>query len=83
MSDHEVVRTTLDIADDVLQSARSLSEQRGVSLGQVISELAREGLQAQAATQVMRDGVPILPQPSGAFVTPDLSLVNQLRDENL
>lgn len=38
------MRTTLQIADDVLAAARSLAEARGCSLGEVISELARRGL---------------------------------------
>lgn len=75
------MRTTLDIADDVLQSARSLAEQQGVSLGQVISALARTGLRPQSASAVLRNGVPVLPLPASAFVSADLALVNQLRDE--
>ena len=43
------VRTTMDIADDVLQAARELAELRGETLGAMISALARKGLEAPAA----------------------------------
>ncbi len=39
------MRTTLDIADDVLFAARALGKKERKSTGQVISELARRGLQ--------------------------------------
>ena len=39
------MRTTVVIDDDVLEAARSLSEARGKSLGEVISQLARRGLE--------------------------------------
>lgn len=38
------MRTTLNIADDVLSVARVLAEQTGKSLGEAVSELARRGL---------------------------------------
>ena len=38
------MRTTLDIEDDVLAAARSLSASSGVSLGTAVSVLARRGL---------------------------------------
>ena len=39
------MRTTLDIADDVLLAARELARREKKTAGQVISELARRGLQ--------------------------------------
>jgi len=38
------MRTTLDIADDVLLAAKELARRNRKSAGQVVSELAREGL---------------------------------------
>ena len=38
------MRTTLNIADEVLAVARVLAEQTGKSLGEAVSELARRGL---------------------------------------
>jgi hypothetical protein len=44
------MRTTLDIADDVLQAARELARRHRKTAGQVISELAREALAPRGAT---------------------------------
>lgn len=43
------MRTTLDIADDVLFAAKELAQREKKSLGQIISELARRAF-AQAQT---------------------------------
>jgi len=73
------MRTTLDIDQDVLLAAKEMAKQRGVSMGKVLSDLARQALTRQAATAT-RSGVPLFPrQPDAAVVT--LELVNQLRDE--
>ena len=40
------MRTTLDIADDVLFAAREIAQREKKSIGQVISERARSALQA-------------------------------------
>jgi hypothetical protein len=40
------MRTTLDIADDVLLAARELARREKKSVGRVISELARRALRA-------------------------------------
>lgn len=42
------MRTTLSIEDDVLYAAKSLARREGRSLGEVISDLARQALQAPA-----------------------------------
>jgi hypothetical protein len=73
------MRTTLDIDQDVLLAAKELARQRGVSMGKVLSELAREALTKKAATST-RNGVPLFPiRPDAGVVT--LELVNELRDE--
>ena len=41
---HLFMRTTLDIADDVLQAAKEQARRENKSVGQVISELARAAL---------------------------------------
>ena len=38
------MRTTLDIAEDVLQAAKELAKRNGTTAGQVLSELARKAL---------------------------------------
>lgn len=42
-----MMRTTLDIADDVLFAAREMARKEKRSCGEVISELARRALQSQ------------------------------------
>lgn len=76
------MRTTLAIDDDVLLAAKDRAARQGKSVGEVISALARVGLQggAQRKAVAMRNGVPLLPmRDDAAPVT--LDLVNQLRDE--
>lgn len=75
------MRTTLAIDDDILATARHLAERDHKSVGEVISALARQGLERATRTaRTQRNGVPLLPRRSGsAPVTPEL--VNQLRDE--
>jgi hypothetical protein len=74
------MRTTLDIDDDVLALARSRADREHVSIGRVISQLARAALQPATAPALTRNGLPVLPNARTArTVTPEL--VNQLRDE--
>ncbi len=73
------MRTTLELDDDLVQVARQLAQQRGMTMGQVISDLARQALEPKAAPR-MRNGVPLFVPRSGAR-KPHLALVNQLRDE--
>ncbi len=45
------MRTTLEIADDVLAAARTLAGERGVSIGEALSDIARRGLRDNAISQ--------------------------------
>ena len=45
------MRTTLDIADDVLQAAKERGRREKKTAGEVISELARRGLSAPHGSQ--------------------------------
>ena len=75
------MRTTLAIDDDVLAAARGLAQRERKSLGEVISTLARQSLQAApGGIKRKRNGVPLLSGRRG--VTPvTQELVNRLRDE--
>jgi len=75
------MRTTLAIDDDVLAAAKHLAERERKSVGEVISTLARLGLdRGTRSTRPVRNGVPLLPtRKGGTRVT--LELVNRLRDE--
>ncbi len=74
------MRTTLAIDDDVLSAARELALMQKRTVGEVISSLARQGLNPAESTRQTRNGVPLLKVRSGARrVTSDL--VHQLREE--
>jgi hypothetical protein len=72
------MRTTLDIDQDVLLATREIAKRQGVSMGKVLSDLARQALTRQADT-AMRSGVPLFPRQRDASVV-TLELVDQLRD---
>jgi len=74
------MRTTLDIDEDVLQAAKELAASRRRTAGQVISELARKGLEPAHRARV-RNGVPVLSRRPPAAPRPTMKLVNELRDE--
>lgn len=75
------MRTTLAIDDDVLAAAKCLAERQRKTVGEVVSALARRGLQGGTrGGAAMRNGIALLPTRKAA--TPvTMALVNQLRDE--
>lgn len=62
------MRTTINLDDDVLRAARSLADERGESIGAVVSDLARKGLNPvlESAYEqsfpvfVVREGTPLI-----------------------
>lgn len=80
MTLEDTVRITLDIDDDVLAIARARAEREHVSIGRVLSALARAALRPAGDTPVAtRNGLPVL--PNAAIARPvTLDLVNRLRD---
>jgi hypothetical protein len=80
MRDDLRMRTTLDIDEDVLETAKELASRRGTTAGRVLSELARTALKPHGRGLRKRNGVPIMPSRRRAgLVTPEI--VNRLRDE--
>jgi hypothetical protein len=79
MREHQGVRTTLDLDDDVMTAARELAATERRSLGSVVSELARRGL---TPAQVADDGdLPVIRVPAGsAPITPEM--VRRALDED-
>ena len=71
------MRTTLNIDSEVLAKARQLSRQRGIPLGNVVSDLLRAALEPTTEARE-RNSVPVFPPGDGP--QPDLDLVNRLRD---
>lgn len=80
------MRTTLDIADDVLYAAKELARTEHSSLGEVLSRLARQSLtrsaaepvQGETAARLARFGIQALPH-RGGVVTDEQ--VNRIRKE--
>jgi hypothetical protein len=73
------MRATLELDDDLHAAARRLARTRGVTLGQVISELAWQSLGAMPPPKY-RNGVEVFVSKPGA-PRADMELVNRLRDE--
>jgi hypothetical protein len=73
------MRTTLDLEEDVLLAAKEIAKQRGNTVGQVLSDLARQALTRRIPVS-KRHNLPLFPvQPDAGVVT--LEMVNHLRDE--
>jgi len=85
---HFQMRTTLDIADDVLLAAKEVARREKRSAGEVLSEWARTALQwraeasrgafPQAQSPLARYGIEPLPARGGVVTN---ALIDRLRDE--
>ena len=65
------MRTTLDISEDVLRAARALARADGISLGEAVSKLARQGLAPRPAAR--RGDFPVFDVgPEASPITPDM-----------
>jgi hypothetical protein len=78
------MRTTLDIADDVLQAAKEVALREHKTAGQVLSELARQALIAPTATMQVGEpkavyGFKPFPQRGGLVTN---ALINKLREDD-
>ena len=69
------MRTTLDLDEDVILVAKQIAQQRGTTVGRVVSELVRNALQPKSVPKT-RNGVPLFMPEKGAK-KPHLELVNQ------
>ena len=86
------MRTTLDIADDVLFAAKELAQREKKSVGTVISELARQAFAlapANTGTGIGRSSAPHAAEPLAAYGIQPLparggivsnELIDRLRD---
>lgn len=69
------MRTTISIDEDILAAAHSLSVERKVSMGRIISDLARKGLRGQSLSYCKPgpDELPVFSVREGASpITPDM-----------
>ena len=64
------MRTTLTLADDVYEAAKTLAAGSGQSLGVVVSELARRGLRPRRVVQPTGDDLPVFRVSGDAEVIP-------------
>ena len=82
MRDDPVVRTTLDLDDDVLQAAKEIASTRGSTAGKVLSELARKAL-CPPRNYDVRNGVPVIHRPPGTplMTTADVKRLQEDEDE--
>jgi hypothetical protein len=73
------MRTTLDISQDVLLAAKELAARQNLTMGEVISDLARKALRAgESPPTGTRNGFPLL-APTGQVITSEL--IKALQDE--
>ncbi len=73
------MRTTLDIEDDVLATAKEMARHENLSAGQIISRLARLALTTRSGQQAAPSVAGFRPLPArGALVSNDQ--VNTLRE---
>ncbi len=74
------MRTTLNLDDDVLETARTLAVRQEQSLGKVISGLLRRAVEPPVVASSERNGIPLFPVSQGARpVTPEV--VSELLDK--
>ena len=69
------MRTTIDIDEDVLETAKEIARKEKRTAGAVISEFARRGFYSRESavaesveTYTEENGIPVLP-PTGSLVT--------------
>lgn len=74
------MRTTLSIDDDLLVAAKTLAAQREVSVGKIVSDLMRKGLNAEVRIETGRGGFPVFPVPPNARAI-TLGAVKEAEDE--
>jgi hypothetical protein len=72
------MRTTLSIDPEILSAARQIAAARSKSIGEVISELARRGLEARGRSS-SRQGFPVFKVSNGAS---PLTLEDVRRDDD-
>ncbi|MFV0337544.1 MAG: CopG family transcriptional regulator [Chthoniobacterales bacterium] len=75
------MRTTLTLEDDVHATALALAKQRHVSLGEVVSDLARRGMQGTKQFTAKRNGLRLFPLPIDNSKPVTLDLVKELLEE--
>ena len=78
------MRTTLDIADDVLQAAKERAQRENRTTGEIISELARSALMSRPGPLSIKEPAAVYGLrpfgPRGGIVTNEL--IDRLREDD-
>ena len=75
------MRTTITIDDDLLAAVRNISREKAESMGKIISDLARRGLNVRVKVGKKRKtGFPVFSVPGDAHII-TLDDVKKLEDE--
>jgi hypothetical protein len=74
-----IMRTTLTLDDDIIESVKTFAESRDLSLGRAVSELVRRGLRAPMRFS-LKNGVPVVELPPDSPVVTEDD-VRRLRDD--
>jgi len=72
------MRTTIQIDDDLLQAVMDIAVSQKMSVGRVLSDLARQSL----GFPEIRNGVPLMPRRPKGSSPLTMEIVNRLRDES-
>lgn len=75
------MRITVDLDQDVLRVARHLAQEREESLGRVLSDLVRRGLQPTGKVTTHRGTIPVLRRDSAARPV-TATVVNELLEND-
>jgi hypothetical protein len=76
------MRTTLNLDDDILATAKSLAAQQRKPVGEVVSALVRRALKPSGKSAPERNGVPLFPVGKNAGkVTPEI--IRELLEDEL
>jgi hypothetical protein len=75
-----LMRTTLDLDEDVLLAVKEMAASQRTSIGKVLSDLARLSLRSSDTAPANRSGAPLLPKRPGERPV-SKKLVNRLRDQ--
>jgi hypothetical protein len=77
------MRTTITLDDDVFESAQAQARASGKRLGEVVSALARRGLQASVQTKPRKSGLPTFSVSKASPVIPSDRASKMLAEDGL
>ena len=81
MASFGVMRTTLNLDDDVLELLKDYAENRSVALGKAASELVRRGLEAPVQTRMVNGFCAVVLPANSSKVTSEK--VKQLLEDEI